>query len=144
MELFPGHLLRGEAALGDLCGGAGREGAAGGAVAVSGAVPAGPGPQDSAQGPQHHQTLLHQHRPLPHALRLVSQVGCVRGRSVMVLLCWEFVVSLVLCAGLLLLVVGCLVSQHNTSVSKGWICSDKFMCCHTDIEVADQSFYLTK
>ena len=29
-------------------------------------------------------------------------------------------------------------------VSQGWNCSDKWMCCHIDIEVADQTFYLTK
>ena len=28
-------------------------------------------------------------------------------------------------------------------VSQGRICSDTFMCCHTEIEVADQTFYLT-
>ena len=44
----------------------------------------------------------------------------------------------------LLLFVGCLMSQQHTSVSTGWICSDKFMCCHTQIEVADQIFYLTQ
>ena len=30
------------------------------------------------------------------------------------------------------------------SVSQGRICSDKFMCCHTEIEVADQTFHLTQ
>ena len=29
-------------------------------------------------------------------------------------------------------------------VSQGRICSDKFTCCHTEIEVADQTFYLTQ
>ena len=38
--------------------------------------------------------------------------------------------------------VGCLTSQQQASVSLGRICSDKFMCCHTEIEVADQTFYL--
>ena len=32
-------------------------------------------------------------------------------------------------------VVGCLTSQHHASVSQGRICSDKFTCCHTKIEV---------
>ena len=30
------------------------------------------------------------------------------------------------------------------SVSQGRICSDNFTCCHTEIEVADQMFYLTQ
>ena len=35
--------------------------------------------------------------------------------------------------------LGCLTSQQHASVSQGRICSDKFTCCHTEIEVADQS-----
>ena len=42
------------------------------------------------------------------------------------------------------LLVGCLTSQQQASVSQGWICSDKFTCCHTEIEVADPTFYLTQ
>ena len=42
------------------------------------------------------------------------------------------------------LLVGCLTSQQQASVSQGRICSDKFTCCHTEIEVADQTFYLTQ
>ena len=37
-----------------------------------------------------------------------------------------------------LLFVGCLTSQQQASVSQGRI------CCHTEIEVADQTFYLTQ
>ena len=44
----------------------------------------------------------------------------------------------------LLLLVGCLTSQQHASVSPGRICSDKFTCCHTEIEVADPTFYLTQ
>ena len=40
------------------------------------------------------------------------------------------------------LFVGCLTSQQHASVSQGRICSDNFTCCHTEIEVADQTFYL--
>ena len=47
-------------------------------------------------------------------------------------------------AGMLLLLVGCLTSQQQASVSQGRICSDKFTCCHTEIEVADLTFYLTQ
>ena len=42
------------------------------------------------------------------------------------------------------LLVGCLTSQQHASVSQGRICSDNFTCCHTQIEVADPTFYLTQ
>ena len=42
------------------------------------------------------------------------------------------------------LFVGCLTSQQQASVSQGRICSDKLTCCHTETEVADQTFYLTQ
>ena len=38
----------------------------------------------------------------------------------------------------------CLTSRQQASVSQGRICSDNFTCCHTEIEVADQTFYLTQ
>ena len=40
--------------------------------------------------------------------------------------------------------VGCLTSQQHASVSQGRICLDNFTCCHTKIQVADQTFYLTQ
>ena len=40
--------------------------------------------------------------------------------------------------------VGCLTSQQQASVSQGRICSDNFTCYHTEIDVADQAFYLTQ
>ena len=42
------------------------------------------------------------------------------------------------------LLVGCLTSQQHASVSQGGICSDNFTCCHTEIEVADQTVYFTQ
>ena len=33
---------------------------------------------------------------------------------------------------------------QNASVLQGRICSDNFTCCHTEIEVADQSLHLTQ
>ena len=42
------------------------------------------------------------------------------------------------------LLVGCLTSQQQASVSQGRICSDNFTCYHTEIEVADPTFYLTQ
>ena len=42
------------------------------------------------------------------------------------------------------LLVGCLTSQQQASVSQGRICEDNFTCCHNKIKVADQTFYLTQ
>ena len=44
----------------------------------------------------------------------------------------------------LCLLVGCLTSQQQASVSLGQICPDKSMCCHTEIKVEHQTFYLTQ
>ena len=43
-----------------------------------------------------------------------------------------------------LLFVGSLTSQQHASVSQGRVCSDNFTCCHTEIEVADQTFHLAQ
>ena len=40
--------------------------------------------------------------------------------------------------------LACLTSQQHASVTQGRICSDNFTCCHTEIEAADQTFYLTQ
>ena len=40
--------------------------------------------------------------------------------------------------------VGGLTSQRQASVSQERICTDNFTCCHTEIEVADQTLYLTQ
>ena len=40
--------------------------------------------------------------------------------------------------------VGCLTSQQHASVSQGLICWDNYTCCHTEIQVADQTFHLTQ
>ena len=40
--------------------------------------------------------------------------------------------------------VGYLTSQQHASVSHGRVCSDNCTCCHTEVEVADQTFYLTQ
>ena len=42
------------------------------------------------------------------------------------------------------LLVACLTSQQQASVAQGRICTDNFTCCHTEIEVADQTFCLTQ
>ena len=46
--------------------------------------------------------------------------------------------------GAVYLFVGCFTSQQHAGVSQGRICSDNFTYCHTEIEVADQTFYLTQ
>ena len=40
--------------------------------------------------------------------------------------------------------VGCLTSQQQASVSQGRIYLNNFTCCHTEVEVADQTFHLTQ
>ena len=40
--------------------------------------------------------------------------------------------------------VACLTSRQHASVSQGLICSDNLTRCHTEIEVADQTFHLTQ
>ena len=40
--------------------------------------------------------------------------------------------------------VGCLTSKQYASVPLGQICSDNFTCCHTETEVADQTFHPTQ
>ena len=42
------------------------------------------------------------------------------------------------------LLVACLTSQQHASIFQERICSDKCTCCHTEVEVADQIFYLTQ
>ena len=42
------------------------------------------------------------------------------------------------------LFVGCLTSRQQASVSQGRVCTDNLTCCHTEIEVADPTFYLTQ
>ena len=42
------------------------------------------------------------------------------------------------------LLVACLTSQQQASVSQGRICSDSCTCCHTETDVTDQTFYLTQ
>ena len=44
----------------------------------------------------------------------------------------------------MLLFVGGLTSQQHAGVSQGRICPDSCKRCHTEIEVADQTFYLTQ
>ena len=44
----------------------------------------------------------------------------------------------------MLLFVGWLPPQQHASVSQGRICLDKCSCCHTEIEVAGQTFCLTQ
>ena len=43
-----------------------------------------------------------------------------------------------------MLFVGCSMSQECATVPQGRICSDNFTCCHTEVEAADQTFYLTQ
>ena len=40
--------------------------------------------------------------------------------------------------------VACLTPQQNANVFQGQICSHNATCCHTETEVADQTFHLTQ
>ena len=40
--------------------------------------------------------------------------------------------------------LACLTSQQHANVSQGRICSDHCTCCHTEIEVAGQTFHPTQ
>ena len=40
--------------------------------------------------------------------------------------------------------LACLTSQQQANVSQGRIRSDNFTCCHTEVETADQTVYLTQ
>ena len=42
------------------------------------------------------------------------------------------------------MLVACLISLQHVSVSQGQICSDNATCCHTEIGIAHQTFYLTQ
>ena len=48
------------------------------------------------------------------------------------------------CASVICLFVGCLTFQQHASASQGRICSDNLTCCHSETEVADQTFHLTQ
>ena len=77
------------------------------------------------------------------ARRESSVVKCVRAETAFSLAlfhCLELSTS----EGFVCWLVDCLTSQQQASVSQGRICSDNFTCCHTEIEVADQTFYLTQ
>ena len=43
-----------------------------------------------------------------------------------------------------LMFVGCLTPRQHACASQGQICSHNFTCCHTQIEAADPTFYLTQ
>ena len=83
--------------------------------------------------------------PITHA-RLCMDM-CVRGGEGRVIcLAVMLLTVLVSCRDVpeVCCLLACLMSQQHASVSQGRICSDKFTCCHTETEVADQTFYLTQ
>ena len=52
--------------------------------------------------------------------------------------------SIVVCSRKVCLFVCCLTSQQHASVSQRRSCTDNFTWCHIEVEVADQTFYLTQ
>ena len=43
---------------------------------------------------------------------------------------------------MLVVVVGCFMSEKHASVSQRWICSDNCTCCHTEAKDAEPTCYL--
>ena len=68
----------------------------------------------------------------------------VHVRACVVRACVCVCVCVCVCACASVCVCLLLKSQQHASVSQGWICSDNFTCCHTEIEVADPTFYRTQ
>ena len=62
-------------------------------------------------------------------LKLQKRCTCFSDRYQRDIFCW---------------LLACLTSQQQPSASQGRICSDNLTCCHTEIEVADQTFHLTQ
>ena len=84
------------------------------------------------------------HRPLPLPARALSTMRSLNDTDTPVLITcqvgdWSMNVVLFVC-----LLICCLTSKQHASVSQGRICSDNCTCCHTEIEVADQTLYLTQ
>ena len=72
---------------------------------------------------------------LPRNNGKVTKAWCI--------LCLVIELLCVVCYNVCLL-VGCLSSQQNASVSQEQICSDNFTCCHTEVEAADQTYTDTR
>ena len=68
-------------------------------------------------------------RKLKPRPRLEPALGAGAGQESRRAVCW---------------LLACLTSQQHASVSQGRICSDNFTPCHTEIEVADETFHLTQ
>ena len=87
--------------------------------------------------PKHYQ-LSYSGPALTYAHRSRWSIGHLRPLAIAPCsgLFWPFQTSCLL--------VRYLTSQQQASVSQGRICSDKFTCCHTEIEVADPTFYLNQ
>ena len=67
---------------------------------------------------------------------LVRGIGYLGSNSAVIQVCGTY--------GRVCLLIGCWTSEQHASISHGRICSDNFTCCHTEIEVADQTFHLTQ
>ena len=63
---------------------------------------------------------------------------------VMMMMMMMMMMIIIVIYGAVCLLVGFLMSEQHISVFQRRICSDKFTCCHTEIEVVDQTFYLTQ
>ena len=74
----------------------------------------------------------------------LDRVVCLWAVLLIVFLFRIVCVCVCVCVCFAWLLVGCLTSQQQASVSEGRICTGNFTCSHTEIEVADPTFYLTQ
>ena len=90
-------------------------------------------------GMQHIYLYYYLHHILQHAVHISVLLSTPHLAA-----CSTYICTVIYTTPRGLLFVGCLTSQRHASVSQGRICSDKFTCCHTEIEVADQIYHLTQ
>ena len=69
-------------------------------------------------------------------MMVVRMRRTMRLRMMEVVLAVAVIMMMVMRRMIACLLIGYLTSQQHASVSQGRICSDSFMCCHTEIEVA--------
>ena len=95
-------------------------------------------------------------RLLNFSASLLLSAGCIKSKQKVLYLrdgpaqtcCHSEIVTLAISvkerASWVMFVVGCLMYQQQASVSHGRIYFDKVACYYTEIEVADQTCYLTQ
>ena len=73
-----------------------------------------------------------------------SDAGSVKSKATDSGMAWLNILVLTRMVVTIGCLLACLTSQQHASVSQGRICSDSFTSSHSEIEVADPTFYLTQ